>query len=111
MQSARPLAKDMKSSTIVSVKEYSLTTLQVVLTASEFDAMAVHQATEMPALSLPNGCLNLSPEVETSIVLLCIKLTIFKILVLYSIVVYYTVPCILPDMYSIYVLVNRLLLL
>jgi len=35
-----------------------------VLTASEFDAMAVHQATEMPALSLPNGCQNLSPEVE-----------------------------------------------
>ncbi|XP_065910800.1 twinkle mtDNA helicase-like [Dysidea avara] len=35
---------------------------EVVLTASEFDAMAVHQATEMPALSLPNGCLNLSPE-------------------------------------------------
>ena len=35
----------------------------MVLTANEFDAMAVYQATKMPALALPNGYHNLSPEV------------------------------------------------
>lgn len=39
----------------------------MVLTADEFDAMAVYQATQMPALALPNGCHNLSPEVCMSL--------------------------------------------
>jgi len=36
---------------------------EVVLTEGEFDAMAVHQATGMPAISLPNGAGNLPVEV------------------------------------------------
>jgi len=35
----------------------------VVLTEGEFDALAVHQATGLPALSLPNGCRSLPVEV------------------------------------------------
>lgn len=35
----------------------------VVLTEGEFDAMAVHQATGMPAVSLPNGASSLPPDV------------------------------------------------
>lgn len=31
----------------------------VVITEGEFDAMAVHQATKLPAISLPNGASNL----------------------------------------------------
>ncbi|EGZ26390.1 hypothetical protein PHYSODRAFT_479432 [Phytophthora sojae] len=36
---------------------------ELVLTEGEFDAMAVHQATGMPAVSLPNGCQSLPPSV------------------------------------------------
>ncbi|KAL7571037.1 hypothetical protein ACA910_003754 [Epithemia clementina (nom. ined.)] len=36
---------------------------EVVLTEGEFDAMAVWQATRRPAISLPNGCRSLPPEV------------------------------------------------
>ncbi|KAG7391356.1 hypothetical protein PHYBOEH_006691 [Phytophthora boehmeriae] len=36
---------------------------EIVLTEGEFDAMAVHQATGMPAVSLPNGCQSLPPSV------------------------------------------------
>lgn len=36
---------------------------EVVITEGEFDAMAVHQATGMPAISLPNGCQSLPPSV------------------------------------------------
>lgn len=36
---------------------------ELVLTEGEFDAMAVHQATGMPAISLPNGCQSLPPSV------------------------------------------------
>ena len=36
---------------------------EVVLTEGEFDAMAVWQATHRPAISLPNGCRSLPPEV------------------------------------------------
>ena len=32
---------------------------EVVITEGEYDAMAVYQATKMPAISLPNGCRNL----------------------------------------------------
>jgi twinkle protein len=32
---------------------------EIVLTEGEFDAMAVHQATKRPAISLPSGCRNL----------------------------------------------------
>ena len=35
----------------------------IVLTEGEFDAMAVHQATGVPAVSLPNGCRSLPVEV------------------------------------------------
>ena len=35
----------------------------IVVTEGEFDAMAVHQATGMPAVSLPNGCRSLPPNV------------------------------------------------
>ncbi|KDO18497.1 hypothetical protein SPRG_16173 [Saprolegnia parasitica CBS 223.65] len=35
----------------------------LVLTEGEFDAMAVHQATGLPAVSLPNGCRSLPPAV------------------------------------------------
>ncbi|ETV87248.1 hypothetical protein H257_02207 [Aphanomyces astaci] len=35
----------------------------VVVTEGEFDAMAVHQATGRPAISLPNGCRSLPPAV------------------------------------------------
>ena len=36
---------------------------EVVLTEGEFDAMAVHQATGMPAVSLPSGAASLPPAV------------------------------------------------
>lgn len=36
---------------------------ELVLTEGEFDAMAVHQATGLPAVSLPNGCQSLPPSV------------------------------------------------
>ncbi|RLN49863.1 hypothetical protein BBJ29_003135 [Phytophthora kernoviae] len=36
---------------------------EIVLTEGEFDAMAVYQATGMPAVSLPNGCQSLPPSV------------------------------------------------
>ncbi|KAL4138865.1 hypothetical protein PRIC2_002368 [Phytophthora ramorum] len=36
---------------------------EIVLTEGEFDAMAVHQATGMAAVSLPNGCQSLPPSV------------------------------------------------
>lgn len=36
---------------------------EIVITEGEFDAMAVHQATGMPAISLPNGCQSLPPSV------------------------------------------------
>ncbi|CAI5733448.1 unnamed protein product [Hyaloperonospora brassicae] len=36
---------------------------ELVLTEGEFDAMAVHQATGMAAVSLPNGCQSLPPSV------------------------------------------------
>ncbi|GMF66625.1 unnamed protein product [Phytophthora fragariaefolia] len=36
---------------------------ELVLTEGEFDTMAVHQATGMPAVSLPNGCQSLPPSV------------------------------------------------
>jgi twinkle protein len=36
---------------------------EIVLTEGEFDAMAVHQATGMAAVSLPNGCRNLPVDV------------------------------------------------
>jgi twinkle protein len=34
----------------------------VVVTEGEFDAMAVYQATGLPAISLPNGCSSLPPQ-------------------------------------------------
>ena len=34
----------------------------IVVTEGEFDAMAVHQATGLPAISLPNGCSSLPPQ-------------------------------------------------
>ena len=37
--------------------------LQVVITAGEFDAVAVHQATSLPAVALPSGTTSLPPEV------------------------------------------------
>lgn len=36
---------------------------EIVITEGEYDAMAVFQATEKPAVSLPNGCRNLPVEV------------------------------------------------
>lgn len=36
---------------------------ELVLTEGEFDAMAVHQATGIPSVSLPNGCQSLPPSV------------------------------------------------
>lgn len=36
---------------------------ELVLTEGEFDAMAVHQATGLAAVSLPNGCQSLPPSV------------------------------------------------
>lgn len=36
---------------------------EIVLTEGEFDAMAVYQATGLPAVSLPNGCQSLPPNV------------------------------------------------
>jgi twinkle protein len=36
---------------------------EIVLTADEFDAMAVYQATSFPAISLPLGLSSLPPEV------------------------------------------------
>ncbi|TYZ61602.1 hypothetical protein PybrP1_002016 [[Pythium] brassicae (nom. inval.)] len=36
---------------------------EIVITEGEFDAMAVHQATGLPAISLPNGCQSLPPSV------------------------------------------------
>jgi twinkle protein len=36
---------------------------EIVLTADEFDAMAVYQATLFPAISLPLGLSSLPPEV------------------------------------------------
>ena len=36
---------------------------EIVLTADEFDAMAVYQATSFPAVSLPSGLSSLPPEV------------------------------------------------
>ena len=38
-------------------------TKSIVLTEGEFDAMAVHQATGVPAVSLPNGCNSLPVDV------------------------------------------------
>ncbi len=35
---------------------------EVIITEGEFDAMAVHQATGLPAISLPNGCRSLPPQ-------------------------------------------------
>lgn len=35
----------------------------IVLTEGEYDAMAVNQSTGLPAVSLPNGCRSLPPEV------------------------------------------------
>ena len=35
---------------------------EIVITEGEYDAMAVYQATKMPAISLPNGCRNLPVE-------------------------------------------------
>ena len=35
----------------------------LILTEGEYDAMAVHQATGLPAVSLPNGCRSLPPQV------------------------------------------------
>ena len=35
----------------------------LILTEGEYDAMAVHQATELPAVSLPNGCRSLPLQV------------------------------------------------
>lgn len=37
---------------------------EIVLTADEFDAMAVYQATSFPAISLPLGLSSLPPEVS-----------------------------------------------
>ena len=37
--------------------------LQIVITAGEFDAIAVHQATSLPAVALPSGTTSLPPEV------------------------------------------------
>ena len=37
---------------------------EIVLTADEFDAMAVFQATSCPAISLPLGLSSLPPEVS-----------------------------------------------
>ena len=39
---------------------------EIVLTADEFDAMAVYQATSFPAVSLPLGLSSLPPEVWTT---------------------------------------------
>lgn len=39
------------------------TATALVLTEGEYDAMAVHQATGLPAISLPNGCRSLPPSV------------------------------------------------
>jgi twinkle protein len=39
------------------------TAKSIVLTEGEFDAMAVHQATGVPTVSLPNGCQSLPVEV------------------------------------------------
>ncbi len=39
------------------------TATEIVLTEGEYDAMAVHQATGRPAVSLPNGCRSLPVEV------------------------------------------------
>ena len=39
---------------------------EVVLTASEFDAMAVHQATRLPAVALPKGDSTLPLKVSTT---------------------------------------------
>ena len=39
---------------------------EVVLTASEFDAMAVHQATGLPAVALPKGDSTLPLKVKTT---------------------------------------------
>ena len=39
---------------------------EVVLTASEFDSMAVHQATGLPAVALPNGDSTLPLKVNTT---------------------------------------------
>ena len=44
--------------------------LQVVITGSEFDAVAVHQATRLPTIALPSGTLSLPPEVSPSLLLL-----------------------------------------
>ena len=41
----------------------SLSSHQVVLTSTEFDAIAVNQATSYPAISLPMGINSLPPEV------------------------------------------------
>ena len=35
----------------------------IVITEGEYDCMAVHQATGLPAVSLPNGCRSLPPQV------------------------------------------------
>lgn len=37
---------------------------QVVITANEFDAIAVNQSTRMPAVALPSGISSLPPEVS-----------------------------------------------
>ena len=36
---------------------------EVIITEGEYDAMAVHQATGRPCISLPNGCRSLPPAV------------------------------------------------
>ena len=40
---------------------------EIVITEGEFDAMAVHQATGIPAISLPNGASNLPNQVLESL--------------------------------------------
>ena len=44
-------------------------TYQVVITANEFDAVAVNQSTGIPAVGLPTGTSSLPPEVS------CVTLT------------------------------------
>jgi twinkle protein len=36
---------------------------EIILTEGEFDAMAVHQATNLPAVSIPNGCRSLPIQI------------------------------------------------
>ena len=47
--------------------------VQVVIAGSEFEAVAVHQATQVPAVALPSGTLSLPPEVSVCVCDACIK--------------------------------------